>query len=143
MDPNLCTVRTERDLFVWTFSNFSGKNQTMYATIPLMKKTKPKQAAKAGDIPEKSSASPQEQKVDGKTTEAVVELLAKQPAGFFTKALAEEIVKGLTSFSKFTTRFRHEEAAGASGEEKAPDLGDHPVLVDTSVLVDGRILPIV
>lgn len=55
----------------------------------------------------------------------------------FTKALADEIVKGLTSFGRFTTkRFR-------PPEEKQTDLGDHPILVDTSVLIDGRILPIV
>jgi uncharacterized protein YacL len=107
-----------------------------------MKKLKAKQPQKTASVQAEPTASVQNQKVDGKTTEAVVELLAKQPAGFFTKALAEEIVKGLTSFSKFTTRFRHEEAPPV-GEEKAPDLGDHPVLVDTSVLVDGRILPIV
>jgi uncharacterized protein YacL len=71
-----------------------------------------------------------------KITNAALEVLAKQPAGF-TKALADEIVKGLTSFGRFTTqRFR-------PLEEKNPDLGDHPILVDTSVLIDGRILPIV
>jgi uncharacterized protein YacL len=51
----------------------------------------------------------------------------------FTKALAAEIVKKLTSIGQFTARPFHR-------EEK---LGQYPVLVDTSVLIDGRILPIV
>jgi len=80
--------------------------------------------------------------VDGKT-KAALEVLTKQQAGF-TKALAEEIVKSLATFGKFTTRFRHEtEADSAEGEKKVPDLGENPVLVDTSVLIDARILPIV
>ena len=61
----------------------------------------------------------------------------------FTKALAEEIVKGLTRFGQLTTRpFRREEAR-PDKPEATPELGEYPVLVDTSVLIDGRILPIV
>ena len=71
---------------------------------------------------------------------SALEALTKQPAEF-TKALADEIVKGLTNFGQ---RFRHEGEVRAPGEEeKVPELGDHPVLVDTSVLIDGRILPVV
>lgn len=68
-----------------------------------------------------------------------------KPPSEFTKALAEEIVKGLTSFSKFTQSFRKKEgeSAGVETPEKAVELGEYPILVDTSVLIDGRILPIV
>jgi uncharacterized protein YacL len=85
-----------------------------------------------------------------KVTQEAVQILAEQTSvvtpvsSRFTKALAEEIVKGLTSFGRFTTRFRHEaEPKGDTTEQKVPELGENPVLVDTSVLIDGRILPIV
>jgi uncharacterized protein YacL len=66
-----------------------------------------------------------------------------KPGTEFTKALAEEIVKGLTRFGQLTTKpFRREEAVPPTTEGQLA-LGDSPVLVDTSVLVDGRILPIV
>ncbi len=108
-----------------------------------MKKTTPKESQKVKDAPKEDEPSPGKPQADGKATQAAVELLAKQPAGF-TKMLAEEIVKGLTSFGKFTTSFRHEtDGSARPTEEKVPDLGDHPVLVDTSILIDGRILPIV
>jgi uncharacterized protein YacL len=60
----------------------------------------------------------------------------------FTRALAEEIVKNLTSLGRFTTRpfiRRPQEQK----EVKAIELGEYPILIDTSVLIDGRILPIV
>ncbi len=68
-----------------------------------------------------------------------------KPPSEFTKALADEIVKGLTSFSRFTQGFRKKEGEGIAVQEpeKAVELGEYPVLVDTSVLIDGRILPIV
>lgn len=59
----------------------------------------------------------------------------------FTKALAAEIVKNLTTLGRFTTRpFRREEPP--VGESKDIQLGETPIIVDTSVLIDGRILPI-
>lgn len=69
----------------------------------------------------------------------------KKPPSEFTKALADEIVKGLTSFSKFTHSFRRKDAEVVQSDtpQKAIDLGEYPILVDTSVLIDGRILPIV
>ncbi|KKW10461.1 MAG: PilT protein domain-containing protein [Microgenomates group bacterium GW2011_GWC1_49_7] len=76
-----------------------------------------------------------------KTTAAPIpsEQLVK-PA--FTRALAAEIVKNLTSIGRFTTRpFRHDEAKNE--EIKVEELGQYPILVDTSVFIDGRILPIV
>jgi uncharacterized protein YacL len=70
-----------------------------------------------------------------------LEALTK-PGTEFTKALADEIVKGLTKFGQFTTKpFRREEVLVDSSA--TPELGEYPLLVDTSVLIDGRILPIV
>ena len=130
--------------------NTSGYIQDIYATILLMKKNTPKELLKTKDGRKEAQPTPGKPSVDGKTAQGEVELLAKQPAGFtpissgFTKMIAEEIVRGLTSFGKFTTSFRHEPDLGSKkAEEKMPDLGDHPVLVDTSILIDGRILPIV
>lgn len=59
----------------------------------------------------------------------------------FTRALAAEIVKNLTSIGRFTARpfIRHDKPHTAKEEA----LGEYPILVDTSVLIDGRILPIV
>lgn len=56
-----------------------------------------------------------------------------KPTAEFTKTLADEIVKRL-SFGRF---------GQSATEEKAVDLGDQPILVDTSGLIDGRVLPIV
>lgn len=71
-----------------------------------------------------------------------IETFTKPPAEF-TRALAEEIVKGLTSFGRMTTRpfVRHEEPQALEGEGK--DIGEYPMLVDTSILIDGRILSVV
>lgn len=82
-------------------------------------------------------------KTDGKAAKAALEVLRKPPATF-TKALADEIVKGLTSFGRLTQRFgKRDGEPTAELKTVVPDLGDNPVLVDTSVLIDGRILPIV
>lgn len=71
--------------------------------------------------------------------DSAFEALTKPPAAF-TQALAREIVKNLTNLGQLTTRpFRRKDANG----KKLKDLGENPVLVDTSVLIDGRILPIV
>jgi len=59
----------------------------------------------------------------------------------FTRALAAEIVKNLTNLGRFTTQpFRHKEQQPPGKEEQ---IGEYPILVDTSVLIDARILPIV
>lgn len=59
----------------------------------------------------------------------------------FTQALAREIVRNLTSIGQFTTRpFRHQ---AHSEKKQTVELGDNPILVDTSVIIDGRILSIV
>jgi uncharacterized protein YacL len=60
----------------------------------------------------------------------------------FTQALAQEIVKNLSSIGQLTTRpFRR--GVGVEKKQKPPILGDDPVLVDTSILIDGRIVPVV
>ena len=65
-----------------------------------------------------------------------------KPTADFTKALASEIVKNLSSFGQFTTRPFRREVVEKTGKKTDP-LGDNPMFVDTSVLIDGRILPIV
>lgn len=66
-----------------------------------------------------------------------LEALTK-PTTQFTQALAREIVKNLTNIGQITTkRFRRPPT------KKPPVLGEYPCIVDTSVLIDGRILPIV
>ncbi len=63
-----------------------------------------------------------------------------KPTADFTQALAREIVKNLTNIGQITTRpFRRPAANG----KKPSVVGEQPVLLDTSVLIDGRILPIV
>jgi len=68
-----------------------------------------------------------------------LELFTK-PTAAFTQTLAREIAKNLTSLGQLTTRpFRRTNVA-----KKQPNFGSRPyLLVDTSVLIDGRILPIV
>jgi uncharacterized protein YacL len=72
-------------------------------------------------------------------------LVPAKPPEAFTKALAAEIVKNLTSIGRFTARpfIRHKNANAGVHAEKEELLGEYPVLVDTSILIDGRILPIV
>ncbi len=67
---------------------------------------------------------------------------ALKPPAAFTQALAREIVKNLVAIGQITTRpFRR--AAKEESGTKPKDLGQSPILVDTSVLIDARILPIV
>ena len=64
-----------------------------------------------------------------------------KPTAAFTQALAHEIVKNLTNFGQLTTRpFRQ---AAAAKKQKEAVQSENPIFVDTSVLIDGRILPIV
>jgi uncharacterized protein YacL len=65
---------------------------------------------------------------------------APNPA--FTQALAAEIVKNLVAIGQFTTRPFSRERDQKDSDGKPPDLGEHPILVDTSILIDGRILSI-
>jgi uncharacterized protein YacL len=68
--------------------------------------------------------------------------VAAKPPAEFTRALAAEIVKNLTSIGRFTARpfIRHKDTDAHAVKEEI--LGEYPILVDTSVLIDGRILPI-
>jgi uncharacterized protein YacL len=60
-----------------------------------------------------------------------------KPTPAFTRALAAEIVKNLAALGEITARpFQHKKPT-------PPPLGEHPLMVDTSVLIDGRILPVV
>ncbi len=61
-----------------------------------------------------------------------------KPTAAFTQALAREIVKNLTALGEITSRPFHRTVVPETKET----IGDHPTLVDTSVLIDGRILPI-
>src|SRR3989344_7073367 len=107
-------------------------------------------------VMKKQKQSEAKAKTSPPTARQSIEAFTK-PTTEFTRALAEEIVKGLTSFGKLTTRpFARLQApersdggqarrdpAAEIDEEHPTDLGEHPILVDTSVLIDGRILPIV
>ncbi len=66
-------------------------------------------------------------------------MVPAKPPEAFTKALAAEIVKNLQNIGRFTARpfIRKPKPNG-----KEEILGEYPILVDTSVLIDGRILPI-
>ena len=65
-----------------------------------------------------------------------MELLTK-PTTAFTQALAREIVRNFTTLGQITTRrFQRKPPT-------RPQLGEQPMLLDTSVLIDGRILSIV
>lgn len=64
-----------------------------------------------------------------------------RPTTDFTKSLAAEIVKNLTNIGEFT---RHSFERRGTKEKKKPQVyGDNQIFVDTSVLIDGRILPVV
>lgn len=68
-------------------------------------------------------------------------VVAATPA--FTKALAREIVKNLTAFGRLTVKpFQRDPQPAHIKTEEKPS-GEYPILVDTSVLIDGRIVPIV
>ncbi|MCJ7826243.1 TRAM domain-containing protein [Patescibacteria group bacterium] len=68
-------------------------------------------------------------------------VVAATPA--FTKALAREIVKNLAAFGRFTAKpFQRDPQPPPPKTEEKPS-GEFPILVDTSVLIDGRITPIV
>jgi len=60
----------------------------------------------------------------------------------FTRELAREIVRNLTAFGKFTTRPFQKHPTSAKKKPLVPK-GDYPVVVDTSVFIDGRIIQIV
>lgn len=65
-----------------------------------------------------------------------------RPTSQFTQALAREIVKNLTTIGQFTARpfQRHRKD---EKPESRQTIGEYPMILDTSVLIDGRILPMV
>lgn len=68
---------------------------------------------------------------------------AIRPTAEFTKALAREIVKNLTAFGRLTAQPFQKKSSPHPVEQLPPPQTPHPVLVDTSILIDGRIVPIV
>jgi len=76
-----------------------------------------------------------------KSTKAAPSVVKASPA--FTRELAREIVKNLNFFGKLTkSPFAKQDTQIKSEEHPVPE-GSFPVLIDTSVLVDGRIVRIV
>lgn len=88
---------------------------------------------------QESSKKPGE-KVEKATRRVVSITSVTKPTAAFTKALAQEIVKNLSAFGEMTTRPFHRAGPVTEGKDA---VGPHPILVDTSVLIDGRILPII
>jgi len=84
---------------------------------------------------EKHSEKKQEKKIQPHIKASPAEFGTK-----FTQALAREIVKNLTTLGEITTRPFHRQQQTPEIQES---VGPHPILVDTSVCIDGRILPIV
>jgi len=68
--------------------------------------------------------------------------IGAEPNRAFTRSLAREIVKNLVAIGQLTARPFAREKDGKKTEKRL-DLGRTPMLADTSVLIDGRILPIV
>jgi len=65
-----------------------------------------------------------------------------KPSRAFTKELAREIVKNLTALGKLTARPFQRPAPMETQPLIRPE-GEYPILVDTSVFIDGRIFPVV
>lgn len=94
---------------------------------------KMKRDVKSNDTAVKKSPS------NHKTAEKPV--VAATPA--FTRELAREIVKNLTAFGRLTVKpFQREPQPLSEKVEEKPS-GESPILVDTSIFIDGRIVPIV
>jgi len=91
---------------------------------------------KKGFIPAKPSSPPGKKVSQGRTT------VKASPQ--FTRELAREIVKNLFAFGRLTAfPFRKKEEVQIEKKETPLPKGEHPVLMDTSVLIDGRIITIV
>ena len=108
-----------------------------YATIVWMKKRKKEADGKGAEQKPMAVRVPNEEKHESAATG--IQTLTR-PTAAFTQALAREIVRNLTTIGQITSRpFRRSERKA----KKKETLGDNPILVDTSVLIDGRIVPIV
>jgi uncharacterized protein YacL len=82
---------------------------------------------------------PESGKVDVGKNQPLLSLT--KPTAAFTQALAHEIVKNLTNFGQLTSRTFQK--ARADRRQKITETGENPIYVDTSILIDGRIVPIV
>lgn len=80
-------------------------------------------------------------KVSKKSSSHRLEAFTK-PTTAFTQALAREIVKNLTTIGQFTTRSFHRRQKVENPLSKQT-IGEYPMILDTSVLIDGRMLSIV
>jgi len=65
-----------------------------------------------------------------------------KPTRAFTKELAREIVKNLTALGKLTARPFQRQVTVEVKPTVIPE-GEYPILVDTSIFIDGRIFPVV
>lgn len=65
-----------------------------------------------------------------------------KPTRAFTKELAREIVKNLTALGKLTARPFQRQVTAEVKPTVIPE-GEYPMLVDTSIFIDGRIFPVV
>ena len=65
-----------------------------------------------------------------------------KPTSAFTRTLAREIVKNLSTIGVITSQ-RFKRKKSNKNRSKKDRFGTNPMLIDTSVLIDGRILPIV
>ena len=81
------------------------------------------------------------QKASAQAPAATNGKVAVRSTNAFAKAIAAEITRNLVALGQFTAHPFTREKEKAS-EEKQPELGEYPILVDSSVLIDGRILPI-
>ncbi len=68
-----------------------------------------------------------------------LEMLTR-PTTAFTQALAREIVKNLTTLGQLTSRTLRR--SQKTEKKSTVPLGEHPMLVDTSILIDGRIVAV-
>lgn len=94
------------------------------------RKREDRQAPETSKEPEKGARS---------ASRSGIQALTK-PTAAFTQALAREIVRNLTTIGQITSRpFRRR----GHKDKKREAMGDNLILLDTSVLIDGRIVPIV
>lgn len=75
----------------------------------------------------------------GASKQSSVQRPVVKPTTAFTQALAREIVKNLTAIGEITSRPFHRQPP----VETPSVVGEHPILVDTSICIDGRIVQIV
>lgn len=109
------------------FLLFSDLLHTIYGTMGVMKQG----LIQPSKLPKKEQVKP-----------PVKTMVKPVVTSAFTRELAQEIVKNLTAFGKFTARPFQKRPVQPKRKPVAP-VGEYPILVDTSVLIDGRIVPIV